>query len=42
VLWLSASRTAAYYREAAERAKALQAATTTPRLRRYLEELIAR
>jgi hypothetical protein len=41
-LWLSAPRTAAHYPVAAERAKVLQAATTTPRLRRYLEELIAR
>jgi hypothetical protein len=41
-LWLSAPRSAARYRTAAARARVLQAATTTTRLRRYLEEMIAR
>jgi hypothetical protein len=41
-LWLSAPRTAARYRAAAARARVLQATTTTPRLKRYLGELIAR
>jgi len=38
---LSASASAAYYRSAAERAKALQALTTTPSLKQYLEGVIA-
>jgi len=41
-LGLSAPRVAAHYRTAAARAKALQAVTTTPRLKQYLGEKIAR
>jgi hypothetical protein len=40
-LLLSASRSAAYYRTAAARAKALQATTTTPRVKQYLDGIIA-
>jgi hypothetical protein len=39
-LLLSASRSAAYYRAAAARAKELQAMTTTPRVKRYLDGII--
>jgi hypothetical protein len=38
---LSAPRVAAHYRTAAARARALQAMTTTPRLKQYLGERIA-
>jgi hypothetical protein len=41
-LWLSAPRSASRYRTAAARARALQAATTTARLKQHLEEMIAR
>jgi hypothetical protein len=41
-LLLSASPSAAHYRAAAAQARALQAMTTTPRLKRYLGEMIAR
>jgi hypothetical protein len=39
-LLLSASKSAAYYRAAAARAKALQAITTTSRVKRYLDGII--
>jgi hypothetical protein len=39
-LLLSASKSAAYYRAAAARAKELQAMTTTPRVKRYLDGII--
>jgi hypothetical protein len=41
-LLLSAAQSAAHYRTAAARARALQATTTTPRLKQYLGEMIAR
>jgi hypothetical protein len=41
-LLLSASRSAAHYRTIAAQARALQAMTTTPRLKRYLGEMVAR
>ena len=40
--WFSAPRTAAYYRAAAARARTLEAAVTTPRLRKHLGDMIAR
>jgi hypothetical protein len=39
---MSAAPSAAQYRTAAARARALQATTTTPRLKQYLGEMIAR
>ena len=41
-LFLSAPRSAAYFRTAAEQAKSLHALTTTPSLKRYLGEMVAR
>jgi hypothetical protein len=41
-LFLSLPLPAADFRAAAARARALQAMTTTPRLKRYLGEMIAR
>jgi hypothetical protein len=41
-LFLSVAQSAAHYRTAAARARALQAMTTTPRLKQYLGEVIAR
>jgi hypothetical protein len=40
-LLLSASPSAAHYRAAADRARLLQSLTTTPRLKHYLEGIIA-
>jgi hypothetical protein len=41
-LFLSAPRSAAYFRMAAEQTKSLHALTPTPSLKRYLGEMVAR
>jgi hypothetical protein len=40
--WSSKEKSAAYHRAAAQRARKLLAEATTPRLKRYLDEVIAR
>ena len=40
--WSPKEKSAAYYRAAAERARKLLAEATTPRLKLYLDEVIAR
>jgi hypothetical protein len=40
--WSPKEKSAAYYRAAAERARKLLAEATTPRLKQYLDEVIAR
>jgi hypothetical protein len=40
--WSLEQQPVAYYRAAAARARMLQAEATTPRLKKYLEEVIAR
>jgi len=39
--WVLEKQPAAYYRSAATRARILQADTTTPRVRQYLDKIIA-
>lgn len=39
--WSSEERPATYYRTAAARARRLQAAATTPRVKHYLDKMIA-
>jgi hypothetical protein len=39
--WSSEGQPATYYREAAERARRLQADATTPRVKQYLDKMIA-